>query len=82
MKTCIFGIVGGLMLGFSTGVVFAPHTASFDRKLIERCRTLRAEREALDPEKMAWLDGQIETNDAVKVKWNIIYALARLELHD
>lgn len=82
MKTCIFGIIGGLMLGFALGTMVAPHTASFDRRMIERCKALRAKREALDPEKRDWLDGQIETSDAVKVKWNIIYALARIELHD
>ena len=82
MKTCIFGILGGLMLGFATGVAVAPHTTSFDRTLIERCKALQAAREELDPETRAWLAGQIETNEYLRVKWDIIHTLARLGRHD
>lgn len=82
MKTCVFGIFGGLMLGFAAGVAVAPHTTSLDRRLIERCVELQAAREELDTETRAWLAGQIETNEYLRVKWDIIHALARLGRHD
>ena len=82
MKTYVFGILGGLMLGFAAGAVFVPHTTALDRGLVERCKALQAAREELDPETRAWLAGQIETNEYLRVKWDIIHALAQLGRHD